>query len=268
MVAKRGRFRAAGADRRSRADACGRGSARGARAAPARRDGSAGSARGSGRSRRALRAARGPCRRTGGCPSRTRRGDSARARCRAGPGRRRLAGSRLAEPMPSVTCVRGARATPPISVAQVVIRLPSWFELSKRRNSSTALRTRPGSASRRAFWSGQSSRHRRPLPIRLVVVSWPALSRKMQLCSSSGALERLAALACDQPRQHVELADRPARRGAARPGLRGRAGTRAPRDCRVAAARRSASARARRGWRATSRAAARAPRPARRAGCR
>ena len=188
MVAKRGRFRAAGADRRSRADACGRGSARGARAAPARRDGSAGSARGSGRSRRALRGARGPCRRTGGCPSRTRRGDSARARCSSRSGSAKVAGSRFAEPMPSVSCVRGARATPPISVAQVVIRLPSWFELSKRRNSSTALRTRPGSASRRAFWSGQSTRHRRPLPTRLVVVSCPALSRKMQSWSSSGAL--------------------------------------------------------------------------------
>ena len=30
----------------------------------------------------------------------------------------------------------------------------------------------------------------RPLPIRLVVVSWPALSRKMQLCSSSFSVSR------------------------------------------------------------------------------
>ena len=44
------------------------------------------------------------------------------------------------------------------------------------------------------------------LPIRLVVVSWPALRMKMQFCSSSGFGELAAlVLAANQPRQQILL---------------------------------------------------------------
>ena len=44
------------------------------------------------------------------------------------------------------------------------------------------------------------------LPIRLVVVSWPALRMKMQFCSSSVSVSCAAlVLAVDQPRQHILL---------------------------------------------------------------
>ena len=182
----------AAAGRRRRAGARGRESAP---AVPARRGpraGSPGSGRGTARSRRVPRAAPGPCRRTDGCPSRRRDGGSASARCRGGRDRRKASGSRLAAPMPRVTCVPAARARRRRSrTARVVIRLPSWFELSKRRNSSTAVRTSAGSSQQaRRFVRPRRAGSARPLPIRLVVVSWPALSRKMQLCSSSGSLSR------------------------------------------------------------------------------
>ena len=49
-------------------------------------------------------------------------------------------GSRLAAPMHSVTSVPFGIATPPSSVStRDVMRLPSWFELSKRSISSTAV---------------------------------------------------------------------------------------------------------------------------------
>ena len=254
--------------RRRRAGARGRESARAAPAPAARRGGSRESAPGSGRSRRALRGAPVPCRRTGGCPSRRRRGGSAGATMSSRSGSANASGSRLAAPMPIVTGVRGASATPPISVAQVVIRLPSWFELSKRRNSSTAVRISAGSASRRAFCSGQASRHARPLPIRLVVVSWPALSRKMQLCSSSARAQRLAAFAVRSGASARRPRGRPARHGGARPGLRGSAELAHRAVAALELRPRSAPARARRGSPATSRAAAPAPRSAPPAGCR
>ena len=216
--------------------------ARRARTGRSVRGDSAGSGRGSGRSRPGLPGARAPCRRTGGCPSRTRRAGSACVRCRAGRGRRTSPGRGLPSRCRASPACAARSATPPISIAQVVMRLPSWFELSKRRNSSTALldQRRLGAAaapSRRASRAGSL----RPLPIRLVVVSWPALSRKMQLCSSSGARQPLAALARDQAGEHVDLGVAGSGAGAARRDLRGRAGTRAPRGCRARAGRRSAS---------------------------
>ena len=229
------------------------------------------SARRSGRSRRGLRAARGSGRRRCGCRSRTRGAGWARARCRADPGSANCAGSRLAAPMQSVTERAGGSATPPIVGRAVEIRLPSWFELSKRRNSSTAdcdqRRARRAAAARS---SGHSSSACSPLPIRFVVVSWPALSRKMQLCSSSASVSRSPSpLALDQSRQHVGLGIAGLARGARRPASRGRRDmSRTARLPALALAPASAPARARRGSRATSRAAARARRAARRAGCR
>ena len=109
--------------------------------------------------------------------------------------------------MHSVTEVPGASVTPPSSTGSVVMRLPSWFELSKRRNSSTAVLIRSGSCDqplllRRDIATAPPA----PLPIRLVVVSCPALSRKMQLCSSSFSRQPLAIVfSLDQPGQHVAV---------------------------------------------------------------
>ena len=52
--------------------------------------------------------------------------------------------------MHKVTGVPGGSATPPIATSAVVMRLPSWFELSKRKNSSTAVAISAGSARSRA----------------------------------------------------------------------------------------------------------------------
>src|SRR3981081_3011039 len=65
------------------------------------------------------------------------------------------------------------------------MRLPSWFELSHLRISSTAVFIRSGFSISRFFCVGLSDNATSPLPIRLVVVSCPALSRKMQFCSNS-----------------------------------------------------------------------------------
>ena len=96
-----------------------------------------------------------------------------------------------------------------------------------------------------------------PLPIRLVVVSWPALSRKMQLCSSSGSLSRSpSTLALDQPRQHVLVRVTGVRRRAATRPSRQRHEAAHRRDCRAPARRPPAPAPAPTGSPATSRAAA------------
>ena len=58
------------------------------------------------------------------------------------------AGSRFAAPMHIVIRESGGSATPPTTISRVVIRLPSWLELSKRRNSSTAERTKSSSLRR------------------------------------------------------------------------------------------------------------------------
>ena len=126
-----------------------------------------------------------------------------------------------------------------------------------------------GSASSRCHCSRCVSSACTPLPIRLVVVSWPALSRKMQLCSSSSSLSRspptspwisrvstsklrvagaAAALGHQRAQVGLEVLDR---------GIAARQHRRA-----------AAPAPAPTGWPATSRAAARARRAARRAGCR
>ena len=59
-----------------------------------------------------------------------------------------------------------------------------------RRNSSTAVSISPGLAASSRMASGLRSSRSTLLPIRLVVVSCPALSRKMQLCSSSASDRR------------------------------------------------------------------------------
>ena len=48
----------------------------------------------------------------------------------------------------------------------------------------------PGSSIRRAFSAGQSSRHFRPLPIRLVVVSWPGVEQEDAVVQQFLALRR------------------------------------------------------------------------------
>ncbi len=92
--------------------------------------------------------------------------------------------------MHSVTGVPGGIAMPPSSNGSTVMRLPSWFELSNRSISSTAVLISAGFSISRCFSPGLLDSVTRPLPIRLVVVSWPALSRKMQLCSSSFSVSR------------------------------------------------------------------------------
>ena len=101
------------------------------------------------------------------------------------------------------------------------------------------------------------------LPIRLVVVSWPALSRKMHWCSSSASDQGLAVgLALDQPRQHVGVGVAGLRAALVDQPSQIRRASRPRRGCRRRPARASAPARARRGSRATSRAAGRARRAA------
>ena len=101
--------------------------------------GSAGNVPGSARSRYAPRAAPGSGRRTGGCRSRTPGAGCRRAAGRAGRPASNCAGSRLAAPIHSVTSAPAGRSTPPTVQAVVARRLPSWFDDSKRRNSSTAM---------------------------------------------------------------------------------------------------------------------------------
>jgi hypothetical protein len=62
-----------------------------------------------------------------------------------------------------------------------------------RKNSSTALAISAGSARSSRCASGWRIRRSTPLPIRLVVVSCPALRMKMQLCRSSSSLSRSSA---------------------------------------------------------------------------
>src|SRR5206468_52110 len=97
---------------------------------------------------------------------------------------------RLAAPIPSVTSVPASIATPPSTASRTARRLPSWFGLWKRRNSSTAVVIKPGSARSRRCSPGCSSRLTTALAIRFVVVSWPALRRKMHWCRSSSSVRR------------------------------------------------------------------------------
>ena len=76
--------------------------------------------------------------------------------------------------MPMVIRDSGGSSIPPMTIAWVVMRLPSWTGLSKRRNSSTAfpiaaLSERPAISF--ALSAGHSVSAYRALPIRLVVVS-------------------------------------------------------------------------------------------------
>ena len=71
---------------------------------------------------------------------------------------------------------------------------------SPRSPTAAAPATAPGAAAGSRWVSSACT----PLPIRLVVVSWPALSRKMQLCSSCRSVSSSpSASALEQPRQHV-----------------------------------------------------------------
>ena len=65
-------------------------------------------------------------------------------------------GSRFAAPMHSVTGVPADSVTPPSSTRSVVMRLPSWLELSNRKISSTAVLIRSGCSIRRFFCAGYS----------------------------------------------------------------------------------------------------------------
>ena len=149
---------------------------------------------------------------------------------------------------------RGSATPPIIASARVDMRLPSWFELSKRRNSSTAVsierRVAPAAArAGRATASARAARCRS---------GWsssrgPALSRKMHCAAArSRSAARRRSSPCDEPRQHVGV-------GVARmraPLVDQRAQVGGHLDDRPVAARRrapaSAPARARRGSRATS----------------
>ena len=142
------------------------------------------------RSRSRLRAAPAPCRRIDGRRWRRRDAGSGCGRCR-GFRDRRIARDRgwRRRCTASPGCRREA-STPPSSTGSVVMRLPSWFELSNRRISSTAVLIRSGCSISRCFCAGLPDSATSPLPIRLVVVSCPALSRKMQLCSNSFSVSR------------------------------------------------------------------------------
>ena len=119
---------------------------------------------------------------------RTRRDRGWRRRCRASP-----------------ACPAGS-ATPPSSTG-----VDRSCGCRAGSNFRSAAFPRPrldsaGSAISRARSCGHSTAATSALPIRLVVVSWPALRMKMQLCSSSLRRQPLAVgLALDQPRQHVFL---------------------------------------------------------------
>mgnify|MGYP003693908325 CR=1 FL=1 len=91
-----------------------------------------------------------------------------RRRCRASP----ASAARMTTPPISA----GAGRDP---VAELVRALEAQELLDRRAGPARVWRAI--APSRRASRAGTA----RPLPIRLVVVSWPALSRKMQLCSSS-----------------------------------------------------------------------------------
>ncbi len=90
--------------------------------------------------------------------------------------------------MARVRKVPAGQPRPPSVTGAVVTRLLSCSGLSWRSSSSTALAISAGSATSRSSWSRWVSSRCAPLPIRLVVVSWPALSRKMHWCSSSSSL--------------------------------------------------------------------------------
>ena len=243
---------------------------RAAAAAPARRAGSSGSARGSGRSRRALRAARGPGRawwmpepnarwRFGVRAMSSRSGsancagiavggaDAERHRACRGAARRR----------------RSRRAGRRDAVAELVRALEAQ-ELLDRACAISA-----GSASSRALCSGQSSRHASAVADQVGRRLVAGVEQEDAVVQQLGS--RSARSPSPRPRSAAS-----ARRCSGSPGARGGASTsrRGRADIsRTAALPRSrcsasAPARARRGSRATSRAAARARRAARRAGCR
>ena len=128
-------------------------------------------------------------------------------------------GVAVGAPMASVTKLPAGSSTSPMRSGAVHRRLFSCSGLSKRSSSSTAVPSSAGCASSRSHCSRCVSSACVPLPIRLVVVSWPALSRKMQLCSSSSSPE------APQPDRSRPGSAASARR---RAGRRGGAGVRRP----------------------------------------
>ena len=135
--------------------------------------------------RAARRSRSGPPSRTpgAGCPAR------ARSR-RSGSAKR--SGSRLAAPMTAMTAVAlGDRRSSPSTRAR-----PGRCGPSAGWGSRSGAAPRPrghqeaGSARRRASWSGLRRSVSSPLPIRLVVVSWPPTMVTMTLATTSDSLRR------------------------------------------------------------------------------
>ena len=116
-------------------------------------------------------------------------GLSARATSRRS-GSSNCAGSRLAAPITRMAPSPFGIATPPIETSSSAIRAVACTTPSKRRNSSTAVRIRPGSAVSRRRWSGCRSSASTALPIRLVVVSCPATRISTLIANSSSASRR------------------------------------------------------------------------------
>src|SRR5215510_12254775 len=100
-------------------------------------------------------------------------------------------GSRLAAPMTETTTESLGMRWPPISTSAVVMRPVRCTGPSKRRSSSMPVWVEAGSSRNARNWSGCWRRARSPLPIRLTVVSWPAMRRSMQVETSSGSLSLL-----------------------------------------------------------------------------
>ena len=155
----------------------------------------------------------------------------------------------------------GARRPRPIAESAAIVNwLFNCSGLSKRSNSSIVLPSSVGSRCRRSYSPRWLSNACTPLPIRLAVVSWPALSRKMQLCSSSSAVSCSPSTSPWISRVNTSASGSPgwARRSATRP-------SRAARNALTAAWPRASSAASGAGSsadRIASDQARRAPRPA------
>ena len=114
------------------------------------------------------------------------------------------AGSRLAAPMHSVTGVPAASVTPPSSTRSVVMRLPSWFELSNRRISSTAVLIRSGCSISRCFCGGMIRQRHQPVADQIGGGLVAGVEQEDAVVQQFLFGQPLAiVLALDQPRQHV-----------------------------------------------------------------
>src|SRR6478735_5260655 len=112
-------------------------------------------------------------------------------------GRRELCPSRLAEPIHATIGAPAGTLWPLRTVSATATRYMDWTGDRKRRTSSSAWGSRPGSSRSRPSVPGDSARHKTALPIRLVVVSLPATSRRLQKPSSSGTVSRCPPISAD-----------------------------------------------------------------------